>query len=107
MAKHEEISDQILTLYDRDDSPAIDFTIALSVALFFNILSVLFLGHLIQFHLQLARLKMTTFDYIKWKEQKGPSRIVHRIDRSSIESSEIKSNPMSSIEHQVKTAFSE
>ena len=38
--------------------------------MFFNLCAVLFLGHLIWFHIMLQRKGMTTFEYIRWKEDR-------------------------------------
>ena len=40
------------------------YSVILGIALFFNLLAVVFLGHLISFHLVLKRKGMTTFEYI-------------------------------------------
>ena len=47
-----------------------EFQIAIGVAMFFNVCAVLFLGHLIWFHIMLQRKGMTTFEYIRWKEDR-------------------------------------
>lgn len=53
------------------------------VTVIFNILTFGFLGHLIFFHIRLQRMKMTTFEFIKMKEErKRESKIVKRINRS-------------------------
>ena len=48
----------------------------------FNLLTFGFLGHLIIFHIRLQKLKMTTYEYIKIKEnRKRESKIVRRINK--------------------------
>jgi hypothetical protein len=42
----------------------VGYSVILGIALFFNLLAVLFLGHLISFHLILQSKGMTTFEYI-------------------------------------------
>lgn len=57
----------------------VEFAWLLAVAVFFNLCVFLFLGHLICFHLLLQRKGMTTFEYIRWKEdRKKASKIVKR-----------------------------
>ena len=41
-----------------------DYTIILAVVLFLNVAAMLFLGHLISFHVYLKKVGMTTFEYI-------------------------------------------
>jgi hypothetical protein len=54
----------------------------LLVAVFFNLATFLFLGHLIGFHIRLQRMKLTTYEFIKLKEdRKRESKIVKRINR--------------------------
>ena len=54
----------------------------LLVAVFFNLATFLFLGHLIGFHIRLQRMKLTTYEFIKLKEdRKQESKIVKRINR--------------------------
>ena len=75
------------------------FTIILFVACFFNLASMLFLGNLTTLHIHLQKLNMTTFDYIKWKERRTRrSKVIRLVAISSLESSEVRSNPLSSIE---------
>jgi hypothetical protein len=45
----------------------LSYSLILGIALFFNLCTVLFLGHLISFHLILQKLGMTTFEYIQDK----------------------------------------
>lgn len=53
------------------------------MTVFFNIATFGFLGHLIAFHMRLQRMKMTTYEFIKLKEDhKRESKIVKRINRS-------------------------
>jgi hypothetical protein len=47
-----------------------DYTIILAVVLFLNVAAMLFLGHLISFHVYLKKVGMTTFEYIKYKANK-------------------------------------
>ena len=42
----------------------VGYSVILGITLFFNLLAVLFLGHLISFHLVLQSKGMTTFEYI-------------------------------------------
>lgn len=42
----------------------VGYSVILGIALFFNLLAVVFLGHLISFHLVLLSKDMTTFEYI-------------------------------------------
>lgn len=59
-----------------------EFAICLIVAVVFNVIASLFVGHLIVFHLVLQRKGMTTFDYIRWKEdRKRASRIVVKVPK--------------------------
>lgn len=60
-------------------------TVILSITLFFNTAAILFLGHLISFHLYLKSKKMTTFEYIQWKEnrQQHKSKIFREVGVSS------------------------
>jgi len=52
------------------------------VAVLFNLATFLFLGHLIGFHIRLQRMKLTTYEFIKLKEdRKRESKIVKRINR--------------------------
>ncbi len=48
-----------------------DYTIILAVVLFLNVAGMLFLGHLISFHVYLKKVGMTTFEYIQYKANKG------------------------------------
>lgn len=58
------------------------FITVLLVAVFFNLATFLFLGHLIGFHIRLQRMKLTTYEFIKLKEdRKRDSKIVKRINR--------------------------
>ena len=45
----------------------VEFEIIIAIACFFNLLALLFLGHLTVFHIMLQRRQMTTFEYIRWK----------------------------------------
>ena len=45
----------------------VEFTIFISIACFFNLCALLFLGHLTMFHIMLQRRGMTTYEYIRWK----------------------------------------
>lgn len=46
------------------------FGIVLWVAIFFNFLALLFLGHLIPFHIYLQKKGLSTFEYIKLQEDR-------------------------------------
>lgn len=46
----------------------------LALAIFFNILATLFLGHLISFHIFLQAKKLTTFEYLQIKQNKGSKK---------------------------------
>ena len=48
----------------------LEFQIAIAVAIVFNFGAVLFLGHLICYHIMLQHKGMTTFEYIRWKEDR-------------------------------------
>lgn len=55
----------------------------LAIAIFFNLATFGFLGHLIAFHMRLQKMKLTTYEYIKLKEdRKRESKIVKRIIRN-------------------------
>ena len=57
----------------------LEFKIVIGIAMVFNFASLLFLGHLIPFHMMLQRKGMTTFEYIKWKANKTTkSKIIKR-----------------------------
>jgi hypothetical protein len=59
------------------------FVTVLLIAVFFNLATFVFLGHLIGFHIRLQRMKLTTYEFIKLKEdRKRESKIVKRINRS-------------------------
>lgn len=45
----------------------VEFTVLLSISCFFNVGTLIFLGHLVYFHIYLMRKGMTTFEYIRWK----------------------------------------
>ena len=45
----------------------VEFEVIIGIACFFNFAALLFLGHLTAFHIMLQRRKMTTFEYIRWK----------------------------------------
>jgi hypothetical protein len=60
----------------------IEFGWSLLVAVIFNLIATLFLGQLIIFHIMLQQKGMTTFEYIRWKEdRKKESKIVVKIQR--------------------------
>ena len=48
----------------------LEFQIAIGIAIVFNFGAVLFLGHLICYHIMLQHKGMTTFEYIRWKEDR-------------------------------------
>lgn len=66
--RHENLVDSHMTFFKR--VIVLEFQIAIGVAMFFNLCAVLFLGHLIWFHIMLQRKGMTTFEYIRWKEDR-------------------------------------
>ena len=45
----------------------VEFEILIGIACFFNLLALLFLGHLTYFHIILQRKGMSTYEYIRWK----------------------------------------
>ena len=58
----------------------VEFAWSLTVAVIFNLITALFLGQLIIFHLMLQKKGMTTFEYIRWKEdRRTASKIVVKI----------------------------
>lgn len=44
-----------------------EYNVIVSITLVLNTAAVLFLGHLISFHVYLQSKQMTTFEYIQWK----------------------------------------
>jgi hypothetical protein len=44
-----------------------EYNVLVSISLVFNTAAILFLGHLISFHVYLQSKKMTTFEYIQLK----------------------------------------
>jgi hypothetical protein len=46
---------------------SIEFDVILAVSMAFNLAAILFLGHLISFHIYLQKKKITTFEYIQLK----------------------------------------
>lgn len=57
----------------------------------FNFLAFCFLGHLIYFHVRLYFMGKSTYEYIRWKENRTrESKIVTRIQKPEIEESEVK-----------------
>ena len=46
---------------------SLSYSIILGIAIFFNLCTVLFLGHLISFHIILQKMGLTTFEYIQEK----------------------------------------
>ena len=56
------------SFYKRD--MRVSYAVILGFAIFFNVLAVLFLGHLISFHLLLQREGKTTFEYILEKNNR-------------------------------------
>jgi hypothetical protein len=49
---------------------SVSYSVILGFAIFFNVLTVMFLGHLISFHIVLQRKGMTTFEYISEKKNR-------------------------------------
>ena len=45
----------------------VEFSILIGIASFLNLLALIFIGHLIYFHIYLQRKGMTTYEYIRWK----------------------------------------
>lgn len=65
----------------------------LFVAIYFNLVTFGFLGHLIAFHLRLQKMKLTTYEFIKLKDdRKRESKIVKRIIRSG-EANKVEDEP--------------
>ena len=63
-----------------------EFKIFLSVACFFNFLALLFLGHLVGLHIMLYKRGMTTYEYIRWKQNRSlESKIVKKIKKEEEE----------------------
>jgi hypothetical protein len=57
----------------------VEFQILILIACFFNFAALLFLGHLTLFHIKLQRRGMTTYEFIRWKENNTrASKIVKR-----------------------------
>ena len=57
----------------------VEFQIAVIISMLLNLAALLFLGHLIAFHLMLQKREMTTYEYIRWKQNRsGESKIVRR-----------------------------
>jgi len=57
----------------------VEFEILIMIACFLNLCALLFLGHLTLFHIMLQRRGMTTYEYIRWKENNTrASKIVKR-----------------------------
>ena len=46
------------------------YNAVLGITLILNTAAILFLGHLIFFHLNLQSKHMTTFEYIQWQQNK-------------------------------------
>jgi hypothetical protein len=67
------------------------FSGVLWLTVVFNFLAFCFLGHLIYFHIRLYFMGKSTYEYIRWKENRTrESKIVTRIKKPDIEESEIK-----------------
>lgn len=64
-----------------------DYTAILGVVLFLNVAAMLFLGHLISFHIYLQKVGMTTFEYIQYKEDKVQykSKIFTQVNKNNDE----------------------
>ena len=59
-----------------------EFKIFLIMTCFFNLLALLFLGHLIGLHIMLLSKGMSTYEYIRWKQNKSlESKIVRKIKK--------------------------
>lgn len=48
----------------------VTYSVILGIAIFFNVLTIIFLGHLICFHIILQREDKTTFEYILEKNNR-------------------------------------
>jgi uncharacterized protein (DUF2225 family) len=48
----------------------LEYQVILGITIVLNTAAILFLGHLISFHLQLQSKKMTTFEYIQWQQNR-------------------------------------
>lgn len=62
-SEHEEVCDTHLSFFGR--TLFTEFSILLYIAIIFNIITLLFLTHLILYHIRLIYRGMTTFEYIK------------------------------------------
>ncbi len=65
---HNQMSKSTYFFYRKDMK--VDYTVILTMAMLFNTAALMFLGHLISFHLYLQSKSMTTFEYIQWKANK-------------------------------------
>jgi hypothetical protein len=62
-----------------------EFAWCMIIAYFFNLCAVIFLGHLIVFHIMLQKKEMSTYAYIVWKEdRKKASKIVVKVQNQTL-----------------------
>jgi hypothetical protein len=67
-SEHEDVCDTHITFFGK--TLFNEFSALLYIALLFNFVTLLFLAHLIYYHINLLRRGMTTYEYIREQQDK-------------------------------------